>query len=278
MERLDIQASMACNDRLLLKNTAGDLECDSVPMIPDTLSSLDEAKSLFDQISVAVLRFLRSYMSEEVNPERKQIYLAHRARYTKSVQTWSTAFDNFIRQCDGKLLAHSMQVVRSLMIQRIHTLVNLGEDLTQDVMDDENAIKYDGSYREIVRLAQELVDNTPGKGLIARHFCLEVNIIPPLSTVAHRSNDPELRDKAIRLLKIQHRQEGLWNSKAVAEVLEKAMKLGGQAPTSRTPVSARFAGFSTSVAPDGEHASVTFLLRKSRSARQGHVPVYETVL
>ena len=54
---------------------------------------------------------------------------------------------------------------------------------------------------------------------------MDMNIVGPLFSIAHRCRDPNIRRRIIALLYSTPRQEGLWHSVIAARVAEKIMNI-----------------------------------------------------
>lgn len=71
---------------------------------------------------------------------------------------------------------------------------------------------------EIFASPVHLMDNGPS-------FSLDLGLVGPLYEVAARCRDPVIRRRAIALLKVQARQEGVWNSVLTAKVAERVVEI-----------------------------------------------------
>ncbi|OAP59236.1 hypothetical protein AYL99_06534 [Fonsecaea erecta] len=68
--------------------------------------------------------------------------------------------------------------------------------------------------------------SSPQQPLVARPtFSLALGIVPTLFLIASRTLDLELRDKAISLLRMCNRREGLWDSRLAAIVVDRVIEL-----------------------------------------------------
>ena len=100
------------------------------------------------------------------------------------------------------------------------------------LLDDE--CRYDAytdTFHDIVSHCEQLValENTllgvdaSDDGAFTYGF--DLNILPPLNITAFKCRDPQLRRRAIALLKAGNRFEGLWNGKTVARIAQRTLEL-----------------------------------------------------
>ncbi|RDW69198.1 hypothetical protein BP6252_08218 [Coleophoma cylindrospora] len=81
--------------------------------------------------------------------------------------------------------------------------------------------------REIVSLAPTIINYSATRCSTAR-FSFDLQAVTPLYIVALRCPDPDVRCRALNLLRSCSRREGLWDSHLVANVLSWVTKLEGQ--------------------------------------------------
>lgn len=86
------------------------------------------------------------------------------------------------------------------------------------------------SFRMIVDLCERLValesrllgrDPTSSEVFT---YGFDLNVLPPLNIAAFKCRDPQIRRKAIALLNVGNRYEGLWNCKTVAQIAQKTLE------------------------------------------------------
>lgn len=105
--------------------------------------------------------------------------------------------------------------------------------------------------KEMVSLCEEIIHSiSASKGFDDQHtsFCLDIGYIIPLYTVASQCKDRTTRRRAIALLRSAPRQEGLWNSRVVANAAERILELEESTGEQLIPC-APVAALSTSPSP-----------------------------
>ena len=91
--------------------------------------------------------------------------------------------------------------------------------------------KYTTTFEAIVSQCEQLValerfmmgnNSEHSKALM---YGFDLNVLPSLNATAFKCRDPELRRKAIALLNVGNRYEGLWNGKTVARIAQETMEI-----------------------------------------------------
>jgi hypothetical protein len=149
--------------------------------------------------------------------------------YSKFEQ-WSSTFQEFFTRYNAKSNKPDAREQRILNIMQIDQLIAKLCMKTNVVLDFDNEKHWDendAEFAEIVFRANEIIDsysNTDGEiGL--HHFCLDTSVVGPLYFVACRCRHKILRRKAISLLRMVRRQEGLWNSSMLASIAEQILRI-----------------------------------------------------
>lgn len=92
-----------------------------------------------------------------------------------------------------------------------------------DLVDEMHWDRYISTFENVLDLVESTVYEleTPR----ARSFSLDFGIIGPLGILTTRCREPSLRRKAIHLLRIYNRQEGMWHSSLTAKVAERLVEI-----------------------------------------------------
>jgi hypothetical protein len=98
-----------------------------------------------------------------------------------------------------------------------------GSHSTTSIVDEMHWDQYTTTFGKILDLVESFVYNLDTNQ--APSFSLDFGIIGPLGILTHRCRDPSLRRKAIQLLRIYNRQEGMWHSSLTANVAERLVKI-----------------------------------------------------
>ena len=207
------------------------------PHIPAAFASLEEAQNslYYHQNRCFRAGYDLDDAALDANPFRPLIESTYLESFNKSRNTfqeillrWSSAFDAFFVKASATMDSKALQGAAVLTInRRIHSLHMMyhGQDRFQ------NSRCWDALQREceeIVDLATTVVklhDQESREPSNKPVFFMDMHIINPLFSIAHRCRDPFIRRKAIALLKSATRQEGLWHSLVTAQVAEKIMKI-----------------------------------------------------
>ncbi|EPE28657.1 hypothetical protein GLAREA_09778 [Glarea lozoyensis ATCC 20868] len=136
---------------------------------------------------------------------------------------YNSAFQSFLATKGSVLNDSQRKGVRVLEIHHLAAYVALNSKKTtldvQTVWD-----QYVPIFDKIVTLAEEvtLLDSLDTAAPV---FSIDMGIVAPLYSVAHKCRDPIVRRRAIAVLKAAPRQEGVWNSTLVARVCERVVDL-----------------------------------------------------
>ena len=191
------------------------------PSIPNSFSSLEEARNSLDFQWNACL----SHLEKHGNMER----LAATKKHYRLFQRWSASFHTFLEQPTSKLNSRDLKAAAVLSISCRFAAIHFDKNMMAFSHEQLSWDKYRAEHEEIVSLAAKILE-VPGSDTIASSKCapsfsIDMNIISPLYSVAHRCRDPLIRRKAISLLYAAQRQEGIWNSVVTARVAERLMEI-----------------------------------------------------
>jgi hypothetical protein len=127
----------------------------------------------------------------------------------------------------NKLDAKGRQAANAMRICHIVASMCLMLAYQKD-MDNEDVFKnHERLFSEIICLVTDIIDSSADESLggdVVR-FTLDGCVLGPLFFVAVRCRHKILRRKAISLLRLSRRLEGLWDSYFLAQVAERVMEI-----------------------------------------------------
>ncbi|TIA11212.1 hypothetical protein D6C80_07641 [Aureobasidium pullulans] len=98
-----------------------------------------------------------------------------------------------------------------------------GPNSSSNIVDEMHWDQYTATFSKILDLVASTIYDLDTH--LAPSFSLDFGIIGPLGILTSRCRDPSLRRKAIHLLRIYNRQEGMWHSSLTANVAERLVKI-----------------------------------------------------
>lgn len=153
-----------------------------------------------------------------------------RMRTTLEPSDWPSrykhALDAFLCSQTSPLNLEDNDRIRLIKIHLLATPLvprPTGPHSESDLADEMHWDQYTSTYENILDLVESTVYEleTPQ----APSFSLDFGIIGPLKILTTRCRDPYLRRKAINLLRIYNRQEGMWHSSLSANVAERLVEI-----------------------------------------------------
>lgn len=273
MERLDIQATMMIGHRnLLLQRGTEKLQYLVCPVLSAPFSSLEEARRSFDLLWTYAVRLLCARTSQISG----EAYSIRRGQVLCALDDWKRALEELLQKQNHSYGDDEMRSARQLQLQCIALFVNMDVDIPTTNRDDCHWDKYHPQLQQIVELATLVTEpqtdeaSSSGKRWT---FALDTSIVIPLYIVASRSRDPILRRRAIRLLGMSKRQEGMWNSGMVVRVLERivAIEEEDMDETGRVPGWGRVTDVQVNLNPDGKRALIKYMKRRRHTDEERDV-------
>jgi len=146
------------------------------------------------------------------------------------LSTWKEMLDRFVATAPPS--SHLTEAATILQIQRIATLTWLNRALVPE----ETAADADiPMYELAVRLAESLQFQDHGQtsksksksksNLPPSTFFFDMEIVSPIYLVAIKCRHPNIRRRAIAILRHTVRREGLWDSVKAAAIAERVMQI-----------------------------------------------------
>jgi hypothetical protein len=175
---------------------------------------------------------------------------------TRKLQTqlteWDIAFEPY------QIIAADEPATILLKLERTIIEIYFAKSL-----DGPREIEYDKSmhlFQRATEYAEEYMEMT--MGLDQSHkiserpaFALTMDLVLPLFLIGARCRNPSIRRRALKLLRLCNRKEGIWDSRPCAELVQKTIDLeeAGALADGSIPDSARIYMFQVSL--EGESAS-----------------------
>ncbi|KAI1342123.1 hypothetical protein F5Y15DRAFT_332525 [Xylariaceae sp. FL0016] len=216
--------------------------------IPETFSSLIEARLAWDTLCEQVMRFTETMFTHATLPKPMGILPSSSKQYglgfREQIEAWVRAFEPILasRSAPGK----SSQEKTGIAVLKMNQIMG-GILFVMTFSDSELAFdSFLASFKEIVSLAMEVIGDEErraaakrcpnpqscrhqamhtdifGGQYTARHikpsFSADLGIVPPLFVVATKCRDPITRRQAIQLLRTSSRREGMWDSGLTASI------------------------------------------------------------
>lgn len=223
--RMDFQASVFQNSRLPTL-----LPQDHLPMV---FHSLDQAQITLDNLKHRLLRFLiknedlRNIPGEDL----PQPVVQEKLHLLRQYQLWFDTLENLEVQngIEGHLISAALEL--HYRYTRIYLLSSFPED--GSFFSDESGKK---EAERILELAEKLSEDGRNKAPTAPSFCSEMGVVVPLATMALRTFDTAIGERAILLLDACGRREGPLDSRMLVKVVKKINTLRVERKASSTVV------------------------------------------
>ncbi|KAL9612703.1 MAG: hypothetical protein Q9167_002739, partial [Letrouitia subvulpina] len=211
-----ILESVRNTDSLLSHNSTIDEDC-CVP--------LDALHLIIARLDTQVAQNpLNTFPDEATNIQREAL----RQNFAKC----SSALQAFLERNAHTMDKRSLQGAMVLKISAQHARTYLSVPLYTVLHDQMCWDQLYPEWEEQVSLCTAVIEAETVHVMEPRHlqntrptFCLDMSIIGPLFTVAHKCRDPILRRKAVKLLYSAPRQEGIWDGMITARVAERIVAI-----------------------------------------------------
>jgi hypothetical protein len=248
--------------------------------IPQSFSSLEEAKNALDYESVATPFAFESVQqifgedSQYTYARFEPILKQARANSAGRLKRWSEALEILLRDPDQTFDEIAQESIHVLKLYRVLS----GIFYASDIEDGLNERIWDNFYLEYEAILDHAADvialsnKHSAKGTIRPNFSLGRGIVLPLYFIATKCRHPALRKRALGLLKSTHRQEGLLNSMTTGLVAQRVVqieeeKLGKITSAEDIPAWARVTGVVVEFDPQKRRASITYV-KHSKAGRK----------
>jgi hypothetical protein len=132
------------------------------------------------------------------------------------LKVWDKAFKHLdTTQCDE-------EAIHALKLKRTFTFICFSID-TSRLEDETQWDNFKPQFESMMEDVEVIMRTRNSKP--KRVFTLDGPVLVPLYFLATKCRYPILRRRAIALLKDEERQEGIWNSRAMAKVAERIMEI-----------------------------------------------------
>lgn len=225
--RLDTQASQLLWNRKLTKNSRlEELTFGAVRHIPTHCNSLEETRRISDQIwnfCLCSLKTPQENNSVRAGDTRAATLQLCSTRFNQSL----AAFERFMEHSGSNLDAKGRQAANVMKICHLVASMCLMPEHQNDRDNEEIFCNYEKQFSEIICLVTDIIDSSADESLGGDtvRFTLDGCVLGPLFFVAVRCRHKILRRKAISLLRLSRRLEGLWDSSFLAQVAESVMEI-----------------------------------------------------
>ncbi|KFZ24154.1 hypothetical protein V502_01366 [Pseudogymnoascus sp. VKM F-4520 (FW-2644)] len=204
-------------------------------VISEEFESLEEARNALDQAADGLFRAF--YMWDVNLPVALQPTesLAIFDKYTFQLSLWNLAFENFMASKGKNLTSREVQGAALLKIH--HTTAKMMAGVRPDMSDmravfeavnADKFLEYLDDFRIVINLSRPLIaaaeqDAKNGKPPLT--FRSDLGLIGPLYYVCINCPTVSIRTTAMELLLRCPRQEGMWNSVLVAQMIQQYWEL-----------------------------------------------------
>lgn len=200
--------------------------------IPERFCSLEEARDAFNYTFCGLSRvFLMLDPDLPYNAQGSVILLYD--RYIKRLDIWNKAYERFMQVNIEKL--NSREVRGSVCLKAQHIMANIGTKSGQPSMDDSRPlgevlldgsrfIPYTNDFKAILNLSESLIAASEADikiGKTPQNFSTDMGIVCPIFYSCIKCADSAIRVAAVALLRRCPRREGMWDSAALLELVQK---------------------------------------------------------
>lgn len=190
--------------------------------VPSHFTSLKEARDSMVHLMNLSIRYSQSMKQRKharlILPDdiaRKEALLQH-------LRTWQTTFDTLLLSCT--FTAKEMDAVKVLRIQQLVMYTKL---LASTHAEESANDAYMADFETVVALGEALQANTgtrEQRQTYASTFLFDMEVVSPLYHVALKCRHPQIRRRAIVILRNSIRREGLWDSNMAAAIATHIMR------------------------------------------------------
>lgn len=190
----------------------------AVSCVPPTFHSLADAWNVTKKLVNWGSHFLASRIEHERGvPEDNEIgNMSERAVLEKAIDQWPTPFRAFMESQNSN--TPSVDRDSAVMCAAIHR----GMKVLVHLAAGESAVEVNGDINDILDMVAAIIDNqdidtkSPHRG-----FGFETGLISVLWLLMMNAQDPAMRARALRLMKMWPRREGIWDGARMSTVVEK---------------------------------------------------------
>lgn len=225
-ERLDLQATIFDNSRIPVLNLKPDMSLQVSRVCPPEESPFErliDAHDALIKLQNWLFHFLNenlAYKGDESDPISVDVLDEKRCLY-EQLETWQVRFDPLSHQSAGGPLE-----VCGIKVLLIHWKVSRML-LASDCPHDETVFGSSPNPEagRVLELASDILQATEERNASAeaaksprRNFSSETGIVAPLFILAMKCHDEDICSKAMDMLAVSRRREGLYDSQTMADI------------------------------------------------------------
>ncbi|KAL9065860.1 MAG: hypothetical protein Q9157_007331 [Trypethelium eluteriae] len=190
--------------------------------IPPAFSTLVEARNAMDYQERNQGWFFYTLISGRIITEQQD---TARCYLLNKMESWRIALDNFIQESPNLTIKDmtGMKVLqlRCLFNRLVLSITDLGDEMVWD--------QHIQIFSHMLDLASEVIKEAAAlfalNGAHSPTFQIDVGLIAPVFETATKCRDPAIRRRAINLLRVAPRQEGVWDGVLASRVAERFVQL-----------------------------------------------------
>ncbi|KAK3685010.1 hypothetical protein B0T22DRAFT_500043 [Podospora appendiculata] len=217
--------------------------------MPEQFASILEARLAWDRLSERIFKFTETMFAHSQSRVMGVLPASLRQygmRFKNDIDGWSNAFEHILVSRTGPGVSSQAKAgITVLKMFQVMAQILFLMTFSDTEMQFDSFIPH---FRTIVDLALEVVGDEERRAaakrcpdprfcqhrhrhepdafgsheFAARHvkpsFSADLGIVPPLYVVATKCRDPQIRRRAIQLLRSSSRREGMWDSELVARI------------------------------------------------------------
>ena len=192
--------------------------------IPDRFANVVEARDSLSNIANLLVRFLRSMRPRVYTQSILPADYVTREKLRSKLEAWHAALYDMLSA--ATLTLRDLEAIDILKLHEIlvQNWIDRSVELSETASD-----KYIPEYERAVALAESIhrssIQALRSSTQDHSSFAFELQTITPLLYVCKHCRHPQIRRRAIALLKQTRRREGLWDSEKAAALAERIMSI-----------------------------------------------------
>ena len=174
----------------------------------ETLHNLADARQRLYEAMDPAIRFIRSAGRRAEGFELTMDDFAEQIKLQNALDTWRTEFEDLIDRLKRTDKPANQEAVSLLLVQFlvVHTWLAVCTTAEETAIDS-----YNPAFLELIECAEHVVNSYKESGKL-QPVSFDMQVIGPLYYTTVKCRDPTLRRRALSLLKLAPRREGLWNA------------------------------------------------------------------
>lgn len=192
--------------------------------VPDEFNNMREARDSVVHIANLTVRFIKFMKWRKYTRLVLPDHIARQAALLRQMDIWAATLDRMLlgesiteRDLDAAKTLRIHQVVAAMWLKRCTTPEETAND--ESMRDFQTAV---GLAESIQHVAGSLEQR---RALNSSSFLFDMEIVSPLYYVASKCRHPQIRRRAIAVLKRTQRREGLWDSDVAGAIAERQTEI-----------------------------------------------------